>query len=512
MQRPKGVSLIIGRPKGKTTTTTQAIRYDKTKWTADKAKIDCGDKGGTFEPAVKEAELPLEQYLEASWQDTITLEEVIMPGELEEAVFSYNDRRGILSAAIQKKFGNVNEKYGLWVRDMWEKELVYEDNNTQKNYRVSYSIGDKGTVELGEPKEVLVQTTYEEISEGVGEAEDLILDGDFLALIETIKGDVVPVKIIQPGWGSSGYYSSEVLARDAGVYIKGTKMFWDHPGLAEDKDRPERSLRDVAGVLASDGRWEANGSKGPGIYASAKVFDAFKGPLAELAPHIGVSHRALGKAKNGEAEGRKGPIIQEITAAQSVDFVTSPGAGGAVLQMFESAKGHVAPVVSGKEVIEMTPEEAKTLEGKVEILTKERDELKAANETLLNETTNLKAENLRLSEGALLAEAVNFVTAELKEKSLPDLTRQRLIDTLGKSPVIKEGKLDEEAFKALIKEKLDGEVEYLAKVTGSGAIRGMGTGGDPAVSLKETFESNYLQEGKSKEEAARLAEIAAEGR
>lgn len=46
--------VIIGRPKGKTTTTTQAFRYPKSKWTEAKARAHCEEKGGSFEPASNE--------------------------------------------------------------------------------------------------------------------------------------------------------------------------------------------------------------------------------------------------------------------------------------------------------------------------------------------------------------------------------------------------------------------------------------------------------------------------
>jgi hypothetical protein len=45
------ISIIIGRLKGKTTTTAQAIRYSKARWSAEAARSDCRSKGGTFEAA-----------------------------------------------------------------------------------------------------------------------------------------------------------------------------------------------------------------------------------------------------------------------------------------------------------------------------------------------------------------------------------------------------------------------------------------------------------------------------
>ena len=42
--------------------------------------------------------------------------------------------------------------------------------------------------------------------------------------------------------------------------------------------------------------------------------------------------RADGTVGVGEAEGRKGKIVESLVVGHSVDFVTKPGAGGQVLQ------------------------------------------------------------------------------------------------------------------------------------------------------------------------------------
>lgn len=149
----------------------------------------------------------------------------------------------------------------------------------------------------------------------------------------------VSLRIIAPGWGSSGFYSQSVLERDGPkIFTTGLQMFWDHPTDMEFAQRPEGSLRDLAGQLVTDASWMDDGAFGPGLYADAKVFSPFKDHLDELAPHIGVSWRGWGESIPGEAEGRSGEIITQLTAAESVDFVTSPGAGGRILQVFESMK------------------------------------------------------------------------------------------------------------------------------------------------------------------------------
>lgn len=167
------------------------------------------------------------------------------------------------------------------------------------------------------------------------------LNGDFVQLSEQAlrRDGTAALRLIGPGWGTSGYYPAEVLERDGPtVFRAGTKMYWDHPTLSEEAERPEGSLRDLAAVLVEDARWDENGPEGPGLYADARIFEGYQQPVEEMAPHIGVSIRANGRARSGEAEGREGPIITALTNARSVDFVTDPGAGGRIVQLFEAAR------------------------------------------------------------------------------------------------------------------------------------------------------------------------------
>jgi len=48
------LAIIIGRLKGKTTTTAQAYRYPTKDWAEKDAKEHCEEHGGTFHPASKE--------------------------------------------------------------------------------------------------------------------------------------------------------------------------------------------------------------------------------------------------------------------------------------------------------------------------------------------------------------------------------------------------------------------------------------------------------------------------
>ena len=174
-------------------------------------------------------------------------------------------------------------------------------------------------------------------SEG-GDALNEVDIADFIELNEVRfqRDGSVPVKVIQPGWGSSGFYSKELL-ESAAERFDGAQMYWNHPTPDEDKVRPERSLNDLAAIL-SNARYRESGPAGPGVYAFAKVFSPFKERIGELAPYIGVSILAQGRGAMGKADDKEGLIIESIDHVRSVDFVTKAGAGGRVVEMFEAAR------------------------------------------------------------------------------------------------------------------------------------------------------------------------------
>ncbi|MDN5931399.1 MAG: hypothetical protein L0I24_10110, partial [Pseudonocardia sp.] len=148
------------------------------------------------------------------------------------------------------------------------------------------------------------------------------------------------IQLITPGEGSSGVYPAEVLeaaAKDK-VFPAGTLMFADHPGEAESYDRPERSIRDVAGVLVEDARWD-----GGALVAEAKTYAPWTEVLTEMHESIGVSIRAY--AEQGEAQPGRRPTVSRLVEGISVDFVTKAGRGGAIRQVYESARSRANLIV-----------------------------------------------------------------------------------------------------------------------------------------------------------------------
>jgi hypothetical protein len=161
-----------------------------------------------------------------------------------------------------------------------------------------------------------------------------------------VSGKRWKVKVIESGWGSSGYYGASMLAEyGPRVFKAGTKVFMNHPSASETSDRPERDVHQLAGKLVSDAVFQENG-----LYADIQFYSHYAPIISEMAEDVGLSIHALGNAVEGEAEGRQGPIIESLVEdpLTSVDVVTVAGAGGKFVALLESYKrlGEAAELVA----------------------------------------------------------------------------------------------------------------------------------------------------------------------
>jgi len=267
----------------------------------------------------------------------------------------------------------------------------------------------------------------------------------------------VPIKIIGPGWGSCAYYSTEAIKQAIAdkVWSKGQHMYWNHATSAEEAERPEGDLSNLAAVMTRDAYWSDEGldNKGPGAYTEAKVFSDFGTQVAEKGPHMGASINAAIKAHEGEVGGRKGKIADKIVKAFSTDFVTKAGAGGApIVPVTESARGQ-KEIPMDEKAAEALRVENDALKAKVSIMEKANNHVVAV-----------------ATVGAVLKEAGISFSQSLLERACqnPELT--------------KEGAVTPEWVKAIVADFSQG---YEGKVIGVGeAARGT----DAAAAKK--FEDN----------------------
>lgn len=370
------------------------------------------------------------------------------------------------------------------------------------------------------------------------------------------RDGTIGLRIIAPGWGSTGYYDKAVLERDIPrVFPAGTQMFWNHPTPSEESERPEGDLDNRAAVFVSDPYWQESGPAGPGMYVDAKVFGRYRETIDEIGEHIGVSIRGGGVVAMGEAEGRRGKIVKEIKQGKSVDFVTVPGAGGQIVSIFEAAgrndaetdineAANVGEYLESRLHLALT-EMADNMFGEGRLTRDERKALSGAigraldayhkaiaatapqlyergpwqdapvaapvagigesdtttedrfmSEEMLKETQGQiqaqSAQIAQLRESLLLRDARDFVTQRLAATDLPEITRGRLAASLIQSLPITEGKLDETALDKRVETAVSEARAEIAAVIGQNG-RVYGQGSSPAAT-KSVDETAVLNE------------------
>lgn len=177
------------------------------------------------------------------------------------------------------------------------------------------------------------------------------------AVAKAKETGTLPVQLISPGQGSSGYYAPEVLEQAVadGLFAAGMHMYADHPTAEEAKARPVRSIKDLVSVSVTEGRiatdddvasWGAD----PGaVVTEAEVVPAWRDLVGNpnFASAIGLSIRGDGELREGEVDGRRTKIVESLVHVQSTDWVTRAGRGGRVLSLVESARANARAIQRG---------------------------------------------------------------------------------------------------------------------------------------------------------------------
>lgn len=305
-----------------------------------------------------------------------------------------------------------------------------------------------------------------------------VATSEVIRVAESAKSDY-EIKLIAPGKGSSAFYPAEVLKRDGPkVFKEGTHVYLNHPTLAEEAARPEGDVANLAGVLSSGAVYYESHAKGPGLYGRMKVFADHAQTVEEKAAHVGMSIRAAGIAEAGRMQDGV-PVLKELTAAESVDIVTRAGAGGMILT--ESA---IMP---------------KTTQG--------ADDMDAAELKKLNETIAAQnVVNARLLERALRADAREAAVKILAGITLAEVCKARVVEavTAGALPKTEAGELDAVKFAELVNQEAKREGEYVAALTGSGEVTGMG--GGPSLVETDPVKAREAAERRKAETADEMAE------
>lgn len=144
------------------------------------------------------------------------------------------------------------------------------------------------------------------------------------------------LRIIDAGEGSTAIYPPAVLKQAAAdrIFSLGTQMHLDHPTEAEERERPIRSMKDLAAVFIEDAYFN---DEAQALDVPIKVAAPYQPLIEDLWEHIGASIHAF-----IEAEDKPGkPVAKRFVPdpRNTVDFVTKAGRGGRVLEVLESARG-----------------------------------------------------------------------------------------------------------------------------------------------------------------------------
>lgn len=151
----------------------------------------------------------------------------------------------------------------------------------------------------------------------------------------SLGNGIFEAKIIQSGWGSSGYYSPELLKEyGPSTFRAGRLSFANHP--SEPEFANGRDITKIMAKLVTDAEYREEDAS---LWVKIKVKPEWIPFVEEYKDSIGMSIFASGEISEGEIEGRTGAIVESFDANDpytSVDFVVAAGAGGKVGRMLES--------------------------------------------------------------------------------------------------------------------------------------------------------------------------------
>jgi len=401
-------------------------------------------------------------------------------GSLEDYAMSVKD-----AFRVAFKPNKVSTEIGpaeLWPRDVFKDSsdlgdaVVVRDDGSL--YAVEYNETDEGFEFATRENWRKVILTYVPVEAETAEANEACLSesasGHAIALAETqaiVGGPRAPllmdVVLISPGWGNkkdNHYYSPEVLARDAKVF-EGAKMYTTDHRQGDKSVRTEVSVVKKIKSFTDDGAPIASVAVHDPDFAEATRNRDKLGTLDSLECSI----LAGGRTRKGKVGDRKGNIVEAITSANSVDWVTKAGAGGHAIALAESNTGGV----------KMDKEQVKRLLSESDLPQDAQERLAGA-----------EYENEEAVKEAILAEAkvdpkpvVYLAEAEIKTlleaSRLPQQAQNRLAEAKY---------LDTEALKTVI----ESERQYIKEITGSGKPFAQGDTAPVSTVMSEAeFDAEY---------------------
>jgi len=296
---------------------------------------------------------------------------------------------------------------------------------------------------------------------------------------EQIASGVLPVRIIQPGFNSSKSrnYTKKAVA-DAVAIFEGAKQYANHATKTEEKERPERDIRDWVSTLKNIHITKEGNAVGEAHIHAGWFKEMVKGlQEAGTLNKLGVSINSIGKGAKQKIDGVETFLVESLVdhPFKSVDFVTEAGAGGQA-GVQESASPEIVDVylVDLVKLKEARPDLMKEIESEYDSKNiaevnkameaiEEIKTLKESIEALTKEKTELQTKITEAEKGKAKIEAQAKITEAVSKSTLPEAAKARLTEQFKEST-------DATGIDAAIK----AETDYLAKLAESGKVKGLG--------------------------------------
>ncbi|HML23551.1 MAG TPA: hypothetical protein PKD09_17980 [Aggregatilinea sp.] len=384
-----------------------------------------------------------------------------------------------------------------WVADVFDDHVVASafEANERRYYRVDMTVTDESITFAARADWQPVKLDYVAVTTDAV-AESLRLDVQ-LPLMEVTTDDdglIDGVVVVEGESANKNEYTPPALQSGVEVF-EGAKIFADHPSRLEERDRPERSVRDLVGRVTKPYLGTNKAGK-PALRAKFKISEAESPLKTKIQEGIidGLSLRASGV---GKRDAKRGVFVVEAFQRNpftSVDLVTVAAAGGGFELLAESDRRavtrEVLTHVTGEDLAEARPDlihEVRQLQESDPVDGKTLQEAQAEN-------TRLLEENTRLFRQVRTQTAKDLIAKQLGEaKGLPEAARAHIVESV--KPLVEAfathgSQQTDEQFSEAVKAVVEAEKTYLSKLMPNGAVTGLtapGGSGNPDAILTEAL-------------------------
>jgi hypothetical protein len=329
-----------------------------------------------------------------------------------------------------------------------------------KDFKLKYAITTEGVAELEPPVEVKPEYIEESGAERHFDLEDSYANSTLKEAKFDKKSRKLVAVLIEKGinYDKKRYYPDETI-REAAPLFAGIKMFIDHPTDREDREKPERSVRDEVGIIEKS--WYEDGKVMGQIHihdewlAAKLLDDVFR-------ENAGLSINASGRRSFKTIDGEKVEVIEKIASPRSVDWVTEAGARGRVEYLIESAKEKkgepdMLKTVTLSEVKTERPDLYESIRREVQ------EEVSKENEKKITEAVDakIKEETEKLEESKRQSDYQSKIKGLLESTKLPGASIAKLCEEFKDKTFKSEADLESK-----VREAATSELDYISKLGG----------------------------------------------